>query len=104
MPNKHNLVLYHDKELIEKSKALSFNLSKTFENHLKHLITQFTINQNTQNHYPAENGIEIVSRTGFEPVAFCTSSACNTREVASKVECAKASLFTTPNRYKTDRQ
>jgi integrase len=40
--NKHNLVLYIDKELVEKSKALGFNLSKTFENHLKHLITQFS--------------------------------------------------------------
>jgi integrase len=40
--NKHNLVLYIAKELVEKSKALGFNLSKTFENHLKHLITQFS--------------------------------------------------------------
>jgi hypothetical protein len=38
MRNKHNLVLYIDKELVEKSKELGFNLSKTFENHLKHLI------------------------------------------------------------------
>jgi hypothetical protein len=40
--NKHNLVLYVDKELVEKSRNLGFNLSKTFENHLKHLITQFS--------------------------------------------------------------
>jgi post-segregation antitoxin (ccd killing protein) len=39
MSNKRNVVLYLDKELVEKSKALGFNLSKTFENHLKHLIT-----------------------------------------------------------------
>jgi post-segregation antitoxin (ccd killing protein) len=32
MSNKHNLVLYIDKELVEKSKELGFNLSKTFEN------------------------------------------------------------------------
>jgi len=42
MGTKGNVVLYLDKELVEKSKALGFNLSKTFENHLKHLITQFS--------------------------------------------------------------
>ena len=36
--SKGNVVLYLDKELIEKSKELGFNLSKTFENHLKQLI------------------------------------------------------------------
>jgi intergrase/recombinase len=40
--NKHNLVLYIDKDLVEKSKSLGFNLSKTFENHLKQLMTQFS--------------------------------------------------------------
>ena len=40
MPNKVNVVLYVDRDLVEKSKELGFNLSKTFENHLKHLITQ----------------------------------------------------------------
>jgi post-segregation antitoxin (ccd killing protein) len=42
MSNKHNLVLYVDQELVEKSRELGFNLSKTFENHLKHLLTQFS--------------------------------------------------------------
>jgi integrase len=42
LSNKHNLVLYVDQELVEKSRELGFNLSKTFENHLKHLITQFS--------------------------------------------------------------
>ena len=42
MTTKGNVVLYLDKELVEKSKELGFNLSKTFENHLKHLITQFS--------------------------------------------------------------
>jgi hypothetical protein len=42
MSNKHNLVLYIDRELVEKSRELGFNLSKTFENHLKHLLTQFS--------------------------------------------------------------
>ena len=31
MGNKGNVVLYLDKELVEKSKELGFNLSKTFE-------------------------------------------------------------------------
>jgi hypothetical protein len=42
MSNKRNAVLYLDKELVEKSKALGLNLSKTFENHLKQLITHFS--------------------------------------------------------------
>jgi hypothetical protein len=42
MGTKGNVVLYLDKELVEKSKELGFNLSKTFENHLKHLVTQFS--------------------------------------------------------------
>jgi integrase len=40
--NKHNLVLYVDQELVEKSRELGFNLSKTFENHLKQLLTHFS--------------------------------------------------------------
>jgi integrase len=42
MGNKGNLVLYLDKALVAKSKSLGFHLSKTFENHSKHLITQFS--------------------------------------------------------------
>jgi hypothetical protein len=42
MVNKGNVVLYLDKELVSKSKELGFNLSKTFENHLKQLIMQFS--------------------------------------------------------------
>ena len=42
MVNKGNGVLYLDKELVEKSKELGFNLSKIFENHLKHLITGYS--------------------------------------------------------------
>jgi hypothetical protein len=41
MKVKRNVVLYLDKELVEKTRELGFNLSKTFENHLKHLLTQF---------------------------------------------------------------
>jgi hypothetical protein len=40
--NKHNLVLYVDQELVEESRELGFNLSKTFENHLEHLLIQFS--------------------------------------------------------------
>ena len=42
LSNKSNLVVYLDKETIRKSKDLGFNLSRTFENHLKQLITQFS--------------------------------------------------------------
>jgi hypothetical protein len=42
MTQKGNVVLYLDKELVGKSKELGFNLSKTFENHLKHLITGYS--------------------------------------------------------------
>jgi CRP-like cAMP-binding protein len=49
MPQKGNVVLYLDKELVEKSKELGFNLSKTFENHLKHLITQFSTGNSMNN-------------------------------------------------------
>jgi len=46
LSNKRNVVLYLDKELIEKSRELGFNLSKTFENHLKQLTMQFSsVNQ-----------------------------------------------------------
>jgi post-segregation antitoxin (ccd killing protein) len=42
MTNKHNLVLYVDQELVEKSRELGFNLSKTFENTLKQLINTYS--------------------------------------------------------------
>jgi hypothetical protein len=42
LPHKKNVVLYLDRELVEKTRELGFNLSKTFENHLKHLLTQFS--------------------------------------------------------------
>jgi hypothetical protein len=41
MAQKRNVVLYLDKDLIEKTRELGFNLSKTFENHLKQLINSF---------------------------------------------------------------
>jgi hypothetical protein len=45
MSNKGNAVLHADVELVKKSKELGFNLSKTFENHLEHLTTQFSQNK-----------------------------------------------------------
>ena len=50
MNNKRNVVLYLDKELVEKTRELGFNLSKMFENHLKQLLTQFS-QASTQNNF-----------------------------------------------------
>jgi post-segregation antitoxin (ccd killing protein) len=38
MSKKRNVVLYLDAELVTKTRELGFNLSKTFENHLKQLV------------------------------------------------------------------
>jgi hypothetical protein len=57
MTTKGNVVLYLDKELVEKSKELGFNLSKTFEKHLKHLMTQFSTFNSVNNVNSTENGI-----------------------------------------------
>ena len=48
MGKKRNVVLYLDAEIVEKTRELGFNLSKTFENHLKQLINHFQ-NVNTTN-------------------------------------------------------
>jgi post-segregation antitoxin (ccd killing protein) len=42
MTQKGNVVLYLDKELVEKSRELGFNISKTFEKHLKYLINGYS--------------------------------------------------------------
>ena len=52
---KRNVVLYLDRELVEKSRELGFNLSKTFENHLKCLIIQFSTGNSVNNF---DSGIE----------------------------------------------
>ena len=67
MNQKRNVVLYLDKELVEKSKALGFNLSRTFENHLKQLISQLSNNNSTQNGFQSENRSQVVGLPGFEP-------------------------------------
>ena len=65
MTQKGNVVLYLDKELVDKSKELGFNLSRTFENHLKQLICQLSNNQSAQNHLLSENKIKWWAGPGF---------------------------------------
>jgi integrase len=47
MPHKQNAVLYLDKDVVEKSRQLGFNLSKTCENHLKQLIGMLSSGNNS---------------------------------------------------------
>jgi hypothetical protein len=42
MSKKRNVVLYLDKDLVEKTRNLGFNLGKTFENTLKQPTIQFS--------------------------------------------------------------
>jgi hypothetical protein len=67
MPTKGNVVLYLDKEIVEKSKELGFNLSKTFENHLKHLLSGNSPLSLQNNCNFNENEIQMVGLPGFEP-------------------------------------
>ena len=46
--------------MVEKSKELGFNLSKTFENQLKHLITQFSTRNSVNNFESAENKMNVM--------------------------------------------
>jgi post-segregation antitoxin (ccd killing protein) len=55
LTNKGNVALYLDKDLVEKSKELGFNLSKTFENHLKQLMIQFSTDNSINNMELTEN-------------------------------------------------
>ena len=61
MGKKRNVVLYLDAEIVEKIRELGFNLSKTCENHLRHLITQFSSVSSMNN---SENNI-IVGSPGY---------------------------------------
>jgi hypothetical protein len=69
MVNKGNVVLYLDKELVEKSKELGFNLSKTFENHLKHLMIQFSTGISINNLELTENKFKMVGLPVLEPIS-----------------------------------
>ena len=64
---KRNVVLYLDRELVEKSRELGFNLSKTFENHLKHLMIQFSTGNSVNNFKSTENRVLDMGLPGFEP-------------------------------------
>ena len=55
MSNKRNVVLYLDTELVQKSRDIGLNLSKTFENHLKRLITQFSQCNSVNNSESSKN-------------------------------------------------
>ena len=67
MNQKRNVILYIDKELVKKSRELGFNFSRTFENHLKQLVTQLSNLQSTHHHLPTENGRTDMGLPGFEP-------------------------------------
>ena len=62
---KRNVVLYLDRDLVENTKQMGFNLSKTAENHFKQLILQ---NSNDRN--------LLVRSTGFEPVIASLEGLC----------------------------
>jgi len=71
---KGNVVLYLDKELVEKSKDLGFNLSKTFENHLKQLMTQFSIGNSVNIFKLSENKLKMVGLPVPEPKTECVKT------------------------------
>jgi hypothetical protein len=58
MSNKRNVVLYLDKELVEKTRELGCNLSKTFENHLKLLINRFSTVNSANNFNSTDKNCE----------------------------------------------
>jgi post-segregation antitoxin (ccd killing protein) len=47
LPHKQNVVLYLDKETVEKSRELGFNLSRICENHLKLMISMVSNQSNS---------------------------------------------------------
>lgn len=67
MTQKGNVVLYFDEEIGSKSKELGFNLSKTFENHLKHLINRNSTVFMLNNINSYKNKDALVGPPGFEP-------------------------------------
>jgi len=80
MTQKGNVVLYLDKELVSKSKELGFNISKTFENHLKHLMTQFST-ENSLNNFESNTKLGTVAgEEGFEPSTPNLGGWCSIRE------------------------
>jgi post-segregation antitoxin (ccd killing protein) len=63
---KGNVVLYLDRDLVKKSKELGFNLSKTFENHLKQLTMQYS-QRNSINKVDLESNKITWCGRGFKP-------------------------------------
>lgn len=53
--------------LVEKSKELGFNISKTFENHLKHLMTQFLTSNSINNFESSANKMRMVGLPSLNP-------------------------------------
>jgi hypothetical protein len=73
MANKGNVVLYSDKDLIEKSKELGLNLSKTFENHLKQLTMRLSCGNSINNFYSESNKNTWCGRRDLNPAGrICT--------------------------------
>jgi post-segregation antitoxin (ccd killing protein) len=67
MGTKGNVMLYLDKDLVEKSRELGFNLSKTFENHLKHLITQISTCNSVNNLDSTSKNVSWCGRRDLNP-------------------------------------
>ena len=67
MTQKGSVALYLDKELVEKAKEMGFNLSKNFENHLKHLISSCSSISIPNNANLIDNKLLLVGPPGFEP-------------------------------------
>jgi hypothetical protein len=67
MTTKGNVALCLDKELVAKSKAPGFNLSKTFENHLKHLMTHFSTFNSANNVDSPSKNISWCGRRDLNP-------------------------------------
>jgi hypothetical protein len=60
-------VLYVDSALVEKSRNFGFDLSKTFENHLKQLLMQFS-HINSSNNFEKDGNASIwCGRRGSNP-------------------------------------
>jgi len=86
MTTKRNVVLYLDKDLVEKSKELGLNLSKTLENHLKHLIIQLSICNSLKNFNSPENKNEM--DTYFQNCKACICFYCGA-DVLKEIEANK---------------
>jgi len=67
MGQKGNVVLYLDKELVEQSKSLGFNLSRMFENHLKQVINKLSNEQSIQNNHLNKNEFRMVGLPVYKP-------------------------------------